>query len=161
MRTLLVALAAVASARLNEPTPARRLTDELDMAYLSEVAANGKLGAKVLFKLDAKHKLVEKNKAHKIAANVVDALPDVAARLAAYGDDAYRDEFFHFPLERAWIFHELDDEEAVRLRATWIDTSDDDVYRFIAPWGCMLVFDDGSTAPGGAGVRFEDTRGPG
>ena len=75
----------------------------------------------------------------------------VAARLAAYGDDAYRDEFFHFPLERAWIFHELDDEEAVRLRATWIDTSDDDVYRFIAPWGCMLVFDDGSTAPGGAG----------
>ena len=94
-------------------------------------------------------------------ANVVDALPDVAARLAAYGDDAYRDEFFHFPLERAWIFHELDDEEAVRLRATWIDTSDDDVYRFIAPWGCMLVFDDGSTAPGGAGVRFEDTRGPG
>ena len=94
-------------------------------------------------------------------ANVVDALPDVAARLAAYGDDAYRDEFFHFPLERAWIFHELDDEEAARLRATWIDTSDDDVYRFIAPWGCMLVFDDGSTAPGGAGVRFEDTRGPG
>jgi len=94
-------------------------------------------------------------------ANVVDALPDVAARLAAYGDDAYRDEFFHFPLERAWIFHELDDEEAVRLRATWIDTSDDDVYRFIAPWGCMLVFDDGSTAPGGAGVRLEDTRGPG
>ena len=74
MRTLLVALAAVASARLNEPTPARRLTDELDMAYLSEVAANGQLGAKVLFKLDAKHKLVEKNKAHKIAANVVDAL---------------------------------------------------------------------------------------
>ncbi|KAH8062746.1 sulfuric ester hydrolase [Aureococcus anophagefferens] len=94
-------------------------------------------------------------------ASVVEALPDVAARLAAYGDDAYRDEFFHFPLERAWIFHELDDEEAVRLRATWIDTSDDDVYRFIAPWGCMLVFDDGSTAPGGAGVRFEDTRGPG
>ncbi|KAH8053645.1 serine-type endopeptidase [Aureococcus anophagefferens] len=72
MRKLLVALAAVASARLNEPT--RRLTDELDMAYLSEVAANGQLGAKVLFKLDAKHKLVEKNKAHKIAANVVDAL---------------------------------------------------------------------------------------
>ncbi|KAH8090088.1 sulfuric ester hydrolase [Aureococcus anophagefferens] len=89
------------------------------------------------------------------------ALRDVAARLAAYGDDAYRDEFFHFPLERAWIFHELDDEEAARLRATWIDTSDDDVYRFIAPWGCMLVFDDGSTAPGGAGVRLEDTRGPG
>ena len=86
-------------------------------------------------------------------ANVLADLLDAGAR-------AYDDEAFDYPLARAWIFKEATDPEAVRLRATWIDTSDDDVYRFIAPWGCMLVYDDGALEPGTTAVPDRRGRDP-
>ncbi|KAK7249486.1 serine-type endopeptidase [Aureococcus anophagefferens] len=65
MRTLLVALAAVASARLNGASRIRRLTDELDMAYLSECKKGGCKWKKDKCKESKKKKESKKNKESK------------------------------------------------------------------------------------------------
>jgi len=82
---------------------------------------------------------------------------DVVDALIGEGREAYAAQRFDFPLDRAWIFKDGGSPEAARLRATWVDTSDDADYRFIAPWGCSLVHANGAVALGTPGIdRGED-----
>ena len=82
--TMLVSGAAAAdSATTTTALPGRRrLGDRLDLVRLSRDSDEGKLGTKLLFKLDADHKLVGKGKTDKLAGQV--------AKVIDCDDDAHR-----------------------------------------------------------------------
>ena len=85
--TMLVSGAAAADAATTMPDR-RRLRDRLDLVRLARDSDEGKLGTKLLFKLDAGHKLVGKGKTDKLAnqvAKVIDCEDDARRVFRAAG----------------------------------------------------------------------------
>ena len=76
-----LALLLAAAAGATTTTTRRRLGAKMDLKRLERDSVEGKLGRKLMFKLDADHKLVGKGRADKLAtqvAKVVDCDDDAA-----------------------------------------------------------------------------------